>query len=99
MYKRWDVLGIGSATVDDLLFLPAFPIPDTKNRLERIERYGGGLVATGLVAASRLGTRTAFAGVLGEDDTSQWVESDLAREGIDISPVVRRMDACPIHAF
>ncbi|MFN8372860.1 MAG: PfkB family carbohydrate kinase [Anaerolineae bacterium] len=99
MQQQWDILGIGSATVDDLLFLPSFPTPDTKNQLERVERYGGGLVATALVAAARLGTCAAFAGVLGEDDISQWVAADLAREGVDVAQVVRRDDARPIHAF
>jgi sulfofructose kinase len=99
MDKRWDVLGIGSATVDDLLFLPSFPIADTKNKLDRVERYGGGLVATALVAAVRLGARAAFAGVLGDDDISRWVEADLAREGVDMSVVARNAEARPIHAF
>jgi sulfofructose kinase len=96
---RWDILGVGSATVDDLLFVPTFPQPDTKNRLDRVERHGGGLVATALVAAARLGARAAFAGMLGDDDVSQWIEADLAREGVDISTIVRRADSRPIHAF
>ncbi|MBK8022067.1 MAG: permease [Chloroflexi bacterium] len=97
--KRWDVLGIGSATVDDLLFVPSFPVPDTKNRLDRVERYGGGLVATALVAVARMGLRAAYAGMLGDDDISRWIADDLAREGVDVSPVVQRPDARPIHAF
>jgi sulfofructose kinase len=96
---RWDILGVGSATVDDLLFVPAFPQPDTKNRLSRVERHGGGLVATALVAAARLGTRAAFAGMLGYDDVSGWIEADLAREGVDVTPVVQRESSRPIHAF
>jgi ribokinase len=99
MNKRWDVLGIGSATVDDLLFLPSYPVPDTKNKLDRVERYGGGLVATALVAVARFGGRAAFAGVLGDDDISRWVETDLAREGVDVSVVARNTEARPIHAF
>lgn len=99
MSIRWDVLGIGSATVDDLLFLGAFPMPDTKNRLLHTERQGGGLIATGLVAGARLGARSAFAGILGDDEISRWIEADLVREGVDISPVVHRDDARPIHAF
>lgn len=96
---RWDILGIGSATVDDLLFLPAYPVPDTKNELLHSERHGGGLMATALVAAARLGVRCGYAGVLGGDDVSQWIEADLAREGLDMSPVVHRQDSGSIHAF
>ncbi|MBL8130627.1 MAG: permease [Anaerolineae bacterium] len=99
MEKRWDILGIGSATVDDLLFVPAFPVQDTKNKLDRVERFGGGLTATALVTAARLGARAAFAGVLGDDDISRWIEIDLAREGVDVSLLPRHPDARPIHAF
>lgn len=98
MDKQWDVIGTGSATVDDLLFVDHFPVQDTKQPILRSERHGGGLCATAMVASARLGARTAFAGVLGYDDISRWVEDDLAQEGIDVSLVVHREDARPIHA-
>jgi sulfofructose kinase len=98
MSSRWDVLGLGSATVDDLLFVPHFPVADTKLEIVRRERHGGGLTATALVAVARLGARAGFAGMLGDDEVSQWVEADLTREGVDMSPVVHRADARPIHA-
>ncbi len=96
--QRWDVLGLGSATVDDFLYVPYFPAPDTKLQVTHTERQGGGLTATALVAAARLGARVGFAGLLGHDEISRWVAQDLAREGIDVSPVVYRDDAQPIHA-
>jgi sugar/nucleoside kinase (ribokinase family) len=96
--QRWDVLGLGSATVDDFLYVPHFPAPDTKLQVIQTDRQGGGLTATALVAAARLGARVGFAGLLGHDDISRWVEQDMAREGIDVSPVVHRDDAQPIHA-
>ncbi|MBZ0281869.1 MAG: hypothetical protein K8L97_14105 [Anaerolineae bacterium] len=95
---RWDVLGVGSATVDDFLYLAAYPQPDTKNPVLRTERQGGGLTATAMVAAARLGAKVGYAGLLGHDPISQWVESDLVQEGIDVSQVVHRDDAQPIHA-
>jgi sugar/nucleoside kinase (ribokinase family) len=98
MNIRWDVLGLGSATVDDLLYVDSFPTPDTKMPAQSIQRHGGGLTATGLVAVARLGARAAFAGVLGHDETSRWVEDDLKREGVDVSQVVHYEDAKPIHA-
>lgn len=98
MPPKWDILGVGSATVDDLLYVNAFPLPDTKIPVSHQERQGGGLTATALVAAARLGAHVAYAGVLGNDDISQWVESDLAAEGIDVSQVVHHADARPIHA-
>jgi sugar/nucleoside kinase (ribokinase family) len=98
MSSRWDVLGLGSATVDDLLFVPHFPLADSKLEIVRRERHGGGLTATALVAVARLGARAGFAGMLGDDEVSRWVEADLAHEGVDMSLVVRRAAARPIHA-
>jgi len=96
--KQWDILGVGSATVDDFLYVASYPQPDTKNPVLRTERQGGGLTATAMVAAARLGAKVAYAGVLGHDSISHWVETDLEREGIDVSQVVHRKDAQPIHA-
>lgn len=99
MPKKWDILGVGTSTVDDLLFMTAFPAPDTKAPLLRTERQGGGLIATALVAAARLGLKTAFGGLLGEDEASRWIEADLVREGVDVSPVVHHADTFAIHAY
>lgn len=94
----WDVLGLGCATVDDLLYVPSYPEPDTKMRITRSERRVGGLTAVALAAAARLGSHCAYAGMLGRDDISRFVEAELKREGIDTSTVVHRDDAQPVYA-
>ena len=94
----WDVLGLGCVAVDDLLYIPAYPPPDSKVRVRRRERQGGGLTGTALVAAARLGARCAFAGVLGDDEDSRFVEDCFRRDGVDTSPVVRRRGARPIRS-
>ncbi|MBW3625726.1 MAG: hypothetical protein KY468_20215, partial [Armatimonadetes bacterium] len=96
--KPWDVLGLGCAAADDLLYVESFPEPDAKTPVLRSERQCGGQTATALVAASRLGARCAFGGVLGHDPLSQYVEETLIREGVDVTPAVRSEDAAPIHA-
>lgn len=93
-----DILGLGIATVDDLLFVPSFPAPDTKMQILHSERQGGGLTATAVVAAARLGARCAYAGVLGNDAISDWVAADLEAEGVDTSHAPHRPDAQPVHA-
>jgi sugar/nucleoside kinase (ribokinase family) len=94
----WDVLGLGCVAVDDLLYVPTYPPPDTKVRVRRRERQGGGLTGTALVAAARLGARCAFAGVLGDDEDSHFVEECFHRVGVDTSTVVRRPGARPIRS-
>ncbi len=96
--ERRDVLGLGCAAVDDLLYVPAYPAPDAKVRVRHHERQCGGLTATALVAAARLGASCAYAGVLGDDADSRFVKTHLAAEGVDVRTVLRRPDARPIHS-
>lgn len=96
--KKWDVLALGVTAVDDFLYVAAFPQADCKTQVLSSARQCGGLSATALVAASRLGARCAYAGALGEDALSQFVENALAREGIETKYIVRREDATPVHS-
>lgn len=96
---RWDVLGLGCAAVDELLFVPRYPGRDARQALHRRDRQCGGLTATALVAAARLGARTAYAGRLGDDEDSTFVRHALEAEGVDLCEVVRHRDARPVHAW
>ncbi len=98
MNTRWDILGLGVVAVDDLLYVEHFPRPNTKMRIQGKERQGGGLTATALVAATRLGARTAYLAVLGDDDLSCSALEELEREGVDCSPVLCQATARPVHA-
>jgi sugar/nucleoside kinase (ribokinase family) len=93
-----DVLGLGCVAVDDLLYVTAYPPADAKEQVQRRERQCGGLTATALVAAARLGARCAYAGVLGFDADSQFVVDCFQREQIDVTHLVRRSDARPIRS-
>lgn len=85
--------------MDELLYVPAFPAPDTKMRVRHRERQCGGLAATALVAAARLGATGSYAGVLGDDDDSRFVVDCFRREGIDTTYLRRQPDARPIRSF
>jgi sugar/nucleoside kinase (ribokinase family) len=93
-----DVLGLGCVAVDDLLYVAVYPPADAKEQVQRRERQCGGLTATALVAAARLGARCAYAGVLGFDADSQFVVDCFQREQIDVTHLVRRPDARPIRS-
>lgn len=95
----WDVLGIGSATIDEFLVVERYPAEDSKAEVVAVDRQGGGLIATALVAAARLGVRAAYADLLGTDELTAWIERDLQAEGIDVSLVGHHPAARPIHAY
>ncbi|MFI5385111.1 MAG: PfkB family carbohydrate kinase [Fimbriimonadales bacterium] len=96
--KTFDILGIGCVAVDDLLYVNTYPPADAKVRIKRSGRRFGGLTGTALVAAAKLGGRCAFAGLLGEDELSKSVEDNFVRHGIDVTGIIRRKEARPIHA-
>ncbi len=98
MKPCWDLLGFGAVAVDDLLYVDHYPPPNSKTEVRAVDRQGGGLTGTALVAAARLGATTAYAGVLGDDDLSRYTIAELTREGVDCSPVLRRAEARPIHS-
>ena len=94
-----DILGLGATAVDHLIYVPSYPPPNVKAFVLRSERQCGGLTATALVAASRLGARCAYAGMLGQDDTSRFVVETLRREGIDFDHLLTLDDAGPIRSI
>jgi sugar/nucleoside kinase (ribokinase family) len=98
MNKRWDVLGMGAIAVDDLLYLDRYPEPNAKMPILAMQRQGGGLAATALVAAARLGAAAAYIGCLGFDALSAYSVAELEREGVDCSLVRRKEGARPFHS-
>jgi ribokinase len=84
--------------VDDLLYVSHYPPADSKLPIQAKQRQGGGLTATALVAATRLGAATALATVLGDDELSIFTLQELEREGVDCSPIRRQAGARPYYA-
>jgi ribokinase len=96
--KQFDVLGLGCAAVDEILYVDQYPHADAKIRVLRRERHCGGLTATALVAAARLGAKCAFAGTLGFDEGSEFVLETFRREGVNTRHTVRRQGAKPVQS-
>lgn len=96
--KRFDVLGLGCAAVDDLLYVASFPAADQKVRVERSLRRCGGLTGAALVTAARLGARCAYAGCLGTDEHSEHVARNFLREGVDVTHAPRLPEARVVHS-
>jgi sugar/nucleoside kinase (ribokinase family) len=94
-----DIIGFGAVAIDHLVYVDAFPPANVKTYVIRSEQQCGGLTATALVAAQRLGATCAYAGTLGDDDGSRFVIDTMQREGIDVSHVVKRKDAGPIRSI
>lgn len=85
----FDLVGLGSVAVDELLYVEAYPPADVKVRVAARESRCGGLIGVALHAAARLGARCAYAGRLATDDPSRRIEEAFVQAGIDVSHAPR----------
>lgn len=76
------IVGIGANVCDTLYSVPTYPTEDTKMRAENMTQAGGGPCATGLVAASKLGAKTAFIGNLTDDNAGKFLAEDFEKWGV-----------------
>lgn len=81
------IVGIGACVMDTLVTLPHYPTEDTKLRAESSKPAGGGPVATGLVAAAKLGESAGFVGVLSDDAGGRFLRQDFEKYGVDTAAV------------
>lgn len=90
--SRFDVLGLGGCSLDELWRLPsdadlldqsASAVIHARAR----DQIGGGAVATTMVACRRLGLRAGFCGAVGVDEPGRAVVHGLRDEGVDTSAV------------
>ncbi len=77
------IVGIGANVFDTLYSVPNYPTEDTKMRATSSKVAGGGPVATGLVAASKLGEDTAYIGVLSDDNGGVFLKGDFEKYGVN----------------
>src|SRR5258705_3912283 len=99
MSATFDVLGLGAVSVDELIYVDAYPPPDQKAHVLYTERQCGGLTATALVAAARFGAKCAYAGVLGNDELSIIARQNLLQEGISLDHLLEQPEARPGHSY
>jgi len=98
MQNRLDILGLGAVAVDDLLYVRSYPPANSKQDVTHRERQCGGLTATALVAASRLGARCAYAGVLGTDELSKFAIQTMKTEGIFLDYLILQEGKYPFYS-
>lgn len=88
-----DVVVLGSANVDLVLRVARYPGAGETVTAERVGELAGGKGLNQAVAAARSGARTAFVGMIGDDDHGRMLAGVLSVEGIDISALGRSATA------
>lgn len=96
--KAHELIGLGYCGLDYCCLVPHIPLDD-KVEAGAVLIQGGGPAATAVCAASRLGTRVAFAGVVGDDPRGEEIVRGLQGMGVDTRAVLRRADGVSPAAF
>jgi len=96
---QWDIVGFGVATLDLIMEVSSFPTAGGKKQILSSESHGGGLTATALVAASKLGAKTWYGGALGENERSDTVRRILTGYDVNLpEPGLYPAEAEPVFA-
>jgi sugar/nucleoside kinase (ribokinase family) len=85
--KPFEVVGMGLNSVDFLSVVPEFPTLNSKMKILRFSKQGGGQVATAMVALSRWGIKTKYIGKIGGDELGCFSLDTIRQEGVDVSSV------------
>lgn len=80
---------MGSAGVDYLAQVAAYPQPDEKLRTERLEVQGGGNCGNALTAAARLGLSPSIVTKIGGDALGDGIITEFHRDGVATDCVLR----------
>lgn len=100
MTKAYDVIAIGVAAIDDLMYLEgSYPPSNTKVPVAEKQRHCGGPACTAIASVGTLGGRGAFSARLGNDELSHFIEHQLQRRNVDVSHIIRDPDSAPYHSI
>ncbi len=91
--KPFDVVGMGLNSVDLLCVVPEFPTLNSKMKILRFSKQGGGQVATAMVALSRWGVKTKYIGKVGGDELGHFSLHSIHQEGVEVSSVTMEPNA------
>lgn len=82
--RPFQVIGFGENALDWVCRVPHYPAHDSKVRMDRMLRMGGGQIATACSLCARYQLRTRYVGRIGDDDLGQFLQADLGSESMDV---------------
>ena len=83
--KPFDVAGFGLNSVDLVAVVAEYPVPGTKQRLQRFAKLPGGQIGTAMATCAKFGWRARYVGSFGDDDLGAVSRDSLTSQGIDIT--------------
>jgi sulfofructose kinase len=83
--RPFDVAGFGLNSIDLVAVVAEYPVPNTKQRLQRFARLPGGQIGTAMATCAKLGWRSRYIGSFGDDELGALSRESLTSQGVDIS--------------
>jgi sugar/nucleoside kinase (ribokinase family) len=89
-----DVVGLGHCAYDILAITPGLPEFDDVKAMHLADLVydGGGQVGTALTTLARLGTRTSYIGLLGDDDHGHFLHNLFVQNKVDTARLRMHLD-------
>ena len=85
--ETFDVVGVGIACLDHNTTVTSVPKLDENVLVTDYRKQMGGTVSTALATLQRLGLKTKYMGMLGDDENGKFVLDNMRAEGIDMDSV------------
>jgi sugar/nucleoside kinase (ribokinase family) len=85
MMDAVEVIGLGSCTVDFFALVPRLIGAEEKMNVPKLEVYAGGVTANNLTQVARLGARSGWIGLLGDDGNGEIIRKQFLEDKMDVS--------------
>jgi sugar/nucleoside kinase (ribokinase family) len=97
--RKYDVVGVGIACMDYNATVTSIPRVDENVMMTDYRKQMGGTVSTALATFQRLGMKTRYMGMLGDDEHGKFTLEGMRAEGIDVSSVRLAKDESSPFSF
>jgi len=94
-----EILGVGTVTIDNFIFVEKYPTSDQKEKIVAEHRSFGGLVGTALATAARFGGRCVYWGIVGVESDSRSVIEGLSDAGIECINLIEKRGVHAVHSY
>lgn len=92
MTDQFDIIAIGCVTMDYYFFLDAPLWREEKVKARSAQLMPGGTMGNFSSATAKLGAKTGFLGIVGEDAWGDLLIKDFIESGVDVSRILKRPD-------
>ena len=82
-----EIIGVGALNMDRLYLVERIGAPGEELIIDSASEQPGGSAANTIVGLARLGVKTGFIGVVGDDSDGACIRSGMAQEGVDVSGI------------